>query len=345
MGRRHHHCQLHAGANADVDQLPSRQELLSRFGLFQCECTPEVAPNGVVSCGCEECARWQAFLEGRLPGGPTWRQYEVWTREYVTALAAYMWQRAEQLELERLVILEVGAGDGRLSAYLQVALAATCPAAGLCAIELRCSDNGSNVLHASSPFRDLVEMLPCEEALGKHRPAIVLCSWMPLGVDWTSSMRACPQVKEYILIGEADGGICGHPMLTWGGDTIGDDPDQAAQREHSCMDIASTPDQAQQPARICMCTLASSDELGEQRRGSGHDHNECNFWGCADTLLKGDVLGEVKCAASLQRRAAEISNCVFQRVDLAELSALQLGRTDERWLTATKSRTVSFRRC
>lgn len=62
-------------------------------------------------------------------------------------------QRAEQLELERLVILEVGGGDGRLSAHLQVALEATCPATSLSAIELRCSDNGSNALHASSPFR------------------------------------------------------------------------------------------------------------------------------------------------------------------------------------------------
>ena len=51
----------------------------------------QVAPTEVVSCGCGECARWQAFVEGRLPGGPTWRQYEVWTREYLTALAAYLW--------------------------------------------------------------------------------------------------------------------------------------------------------------------------------------------------------------------------------------------------------------
>lgn len=50
----------------------------------------QVAHTGVVSCGCVGCARWQAFLEGRLPGGPTWRQYEVWTRDYVTALAAYL---------------------------------------------------------------------------------------------------------------------------------------------------------------------------------------------------------------------------------------------------------------
>ncbi len=48
--------------------------------------------------------------------------------------------------------------------------------------------------------RDSVEMLPCDEALAEHRPDVVLCSWMPLGVDWTSSMRACPQVSLLGLI-------------------------------------------------------------------------------------------------------------------------------------------------
>lgn len=77
---------------------------------------------------------------------------------------------------------------------------------------------------------------------------------------------SCCEVKEYILIGEADGGICGHPLLTWGGNTMGDDPDQAVQREHNCMDVAGAPDQAHQTARICTCTLASCDELGDQLR-------------------------------------------------------------------------------
>ncbi len=73
-------------------------------------------------------------------------------------------------------------------------------------------------------------------------------------------------MKEYILIGEADGGICGHPTLTWGGSNVGDISNEAAQREHSCTDIASAPDQAQQSATTGMCTPASSDELGEQLR-------------------------------------------------------------------------------
>ena len=50
----------------------------------------------------------------------------------------------------------------------------------------------------------------------KQRPqVIVLCSWMPMGQDWTSHFRNA-KVDEYILIGEADDGSCGDNWLTWG---------------------------------------------------------------------------------------------------------------------------------
>jgi hypothetical protein len=59
---------------------------------------------------------------------------------------------------------------------------------------------------------------------------IVLCSWMPPGQDWTAAFRrpiadvddgrdrdgTARLVEEYILIGEADDGTCGHNWLTWG---------------------------------------------------------------------------------------------------------------------------------
>ena len=65
-------------------------------------------------------------------------------------------------------------------------------------------------------LRDQVMLLPAEEALEQFQPHIVLVSWMPLGMDFTTSIRATASVLEYILIGEADSGICGHPRLTWG---------------------------------------------------------------------------------------------------------------------------------
>jgi len=47
-------------------------------------------PSGEVRCECAGCARWAAFVRGRLPEGPAWPQYEVFTREFVAGLAAYL---------------------------------------------------------------------------------------------------------------------------------------------------------------------------------------------------------------------------------------------------------------
>lgn len=59
-------------------------------------------------------------------------------------------------------------------------------------------------------------MLGFDAALAAHEPQIVLSSWMPMGRDWTAAVRRTPSVREYVLIGEADYGICGDPWLTWG---------------------------------------------------------------------------------------------------------------------------------
>lgn len=55
---------------------------------------PQVRASGEVACSCARCARWAAYVRGRLPGGPAWPQYEVLTAEFVAGLAAYMRQAA-----------------------------------------------------------------------------------------------------------------------------------------------------------------------------------------------------------------------------------------------------------
>ena len=52
----------------------------------------QVQASGEVACSCAGCARWGAFVRGRLPGGPAWPQYEVLTAEFVAGLAAYLRQ-------------------------------------------------------------------------------------------------------------------------------------------------------------------------------------------------------------------------------------------------------------
>jgi hypothetical protein len=77
-----------------------------------------------------------------------------------------------------------------------------------------------------------VEKLSLSEALQQYNPfdsnrtrnhqLIVICSWMPTGVDWTQQIRD-NHVDEYILIGECDDGICGDNWLTFGNPIFRDD--------------------------------------------------------------------------------------------------------------------------
>lgn len=107
-------------------------------------------------------------------------------------------------------------------------------------------------LNSFSPSDDQpsVERISAIESLRKYGPTIdnykyrrliVLCSWMPPGQDWTADFRRPlvdndrkaivsesgdmdddkkdidrRVVEEYILIGEADNGTCGHNWYTWG---------------------------------------------------------------------------------------------------------------------------------
>ena len=61
------------------------------------------------------------------------------------------------------------------------------------------------------------------EALKTYRPHLVLCSWMPMGVDWTRAFRECGSVGEYLLLGEVYDGAVGHNWETWGNPAFADD--------------------------------------------------------------------------------------------------------------------------
>jgi len=66
----------------------------------------------------------------------------------------------------------------------------------------------------------LSEQLPSDQHVRRPQ-VIVICSWMPMGQDWTSFFRNAG-VDEYILIGEADDGSCGDNWLTWGNQAFHD---------------------------------------------------------------------------------------------------------------------------
>lgn len=136
--------------------------------------------------------------------------YEVLSREYIAGLGGYLAQRIEELggtEENPLMILETGAGDGRLTHFLRLCLEDLSPGKS----NLVATDKKQNWI----PIHYPVEVLDYRKALQKYNPTIVIASWMPLGKDWTPAYRKTPSVQEYLLIGEPDGGVCGS-FATWG---------------------------------------------------------------------------------------------------------------------------------
>ena len=83
--------------------------------------------------------------------------------------------------------------------------------------------------------------LPDLEDTKLQRPqVIVLCSWMPMGQDWTSHFRNA-EVDEYVLIGEADDGSCGDNWLTWGNRAFCDPHDETTERTNPQSNDGSLP--------------------------------------------------------------------------------------------------------
>jgi hypothetical protein len=175
------------------------------------------------------CGAFNALCEER-------NIYQLWTREYVDKLAIYLLERANHHDhsLGETVIIDMGAGDGLLAEQLQLTMSKDIRANAarrkspthVKVPTIISVDNGSWRIRP----RATVEKLSVEEALAKYAPqgsncssdmqarpqqTIVLCSWMPMGVDWTALFRQY-QVDEYILIGECDDGTCGDNWSTWG---------------------------------------------------------------------------------------------------------------------------------
>mmetsp|Transcript_23575 Transcript_23575/g.38270 ORF Transcript_23575/g.38270 Transcript_23575/m.38270 type:complete len:234 (+) Transcript_23575:2-703(+) len=165
------------------------------------------------------------------------------------------------------IILDVGAGDGRLVYFLRRAMEEIAKKENRHSKEeqepnlpiIIATDDGSWKAPIYDNKHIRVEQLSAIEALDKYGPKtgtttpdqhgvaakkktrlIVLCSWMPPGQDWTADFRrpinnviaAAAKdengdydgkevtserlVEEYVLIGEADDGTCGHNWHTWG---------------------------------------------------------------------------------------------------------------------------------
>lgn len=113
--------------------------------------------------------------------------------------------RAAAAPTARLV--EVGAGSGHLAALLNATGQLSPPLVATDPFPTGYAQAESAIYGPAVGGRlsCQVEPLDADGAIAKHRPAIVLCSFMTAGEDWTAAWRAAA-VDEYVLIGDIGSG-------------------------------------------------------------------------------------------------------------------------------------------
>jgi hypothetical protein len=142
----------------------------------------------------EEEDKWYAFIKNKE--NPV---FEIWTKEYIDRFSNYLSERARLLggtKENPIIVLEVGAGIGKLSYFLTKKLKDL----KIDTIKVIATDYISTHFKINSKYNN-VESLPEKDALKKYNPAIVICSWMMPEEDWTPDFRKTKSVQEYILIG------------------------------------------------------------------------------------------------------------------------------------------------
>jgi len=217
----------------NISHLPTHQELIEIFSWldpshFEEEKDtklnfPEVFQEDVSKAGPVHFTTpldWIYFYSNKMN-----KICEVFNYEYLWGLAAYLKRRIGELqgavkkkkaendkELPSVTILEVGAGNGRLSHFLNEFLKQEEDLQGK--YSLIATDLEGNVGDFSNQFP--VVKLDSPQSIKTYRPTIILCSWMSMQLDLTSDFRKSKHVKEYILIGEVDYGVSGTYKETWG---------------------------------------------------------------------------------------------------------------------------------
>ena len=109
--------------------------------------------------------------------------FQIWTKEYLDGLSKMI-----KKHFPKAKVLEVGAGNGELTDQLKSR-----------GIDIIATDDGRWLLHKKHPVVDM----DYREAIESYKPDLVIASWIPMGEDWTPTMRK--NKANYILIGEAWG--------------------------------------------------------------------------------------------------------------------------------------------
>ncbi len=149
------------------------------------------------------------IAEARDAMGPySWRAlcrvatvYQLWTRESVDYLARML------VDVGARTVLEVGAGDGRLTQSLAIRLTPL-------GVSVVGQDDGSwAAMKGVQPAVCALRQESIPESLAAVAPDTVLVSWMPYNADWSPWFRDSASVERYIFIGEDRYGCTGTPDL------------------------------------------------------------------------------------------------------------------------------------
>ena len=329
--------------------LPRFEDVVSRYRLFRGDdtdaetgrrCSPETAHEGdaagEMTCRCGDCARWRRVVAGAPGEPPFWvsdpglletatetrkkprkPMYEVFTREHVAGLAAYFRARAAkrlgaEASTRSLRVLELGAGSGVLSRALAAATRAM-DAAGrvngertaACSVTYHATDDYS--------FRERTKASrePNDEDDDEDDEDDDDDDETVRAADYRVALRdaaVCDGSPPDVVL------ICWHPI-----------------REDWTRAVRLTPS-------VFEYVLVGETDFG----ACGHP---AETWGLSGDALS-DELEEDELSDELERHEWQPPHEAdgFERVDLDALSKHQVCRTDEPWLKARRSGTVSFRR-
>lgn len=158
--------------------------------------------------------KWRDFCDR-----PEHRVFELLNKEYIQSLAKYLLSNIYSIQDgdKPVTILEIAAGDGRLTHFLQEELDRKAPGKA----KIVATDDQSWNINPNFP----VDKIDNQTALDRYQPKIVICSWMPFETDFSQEIRSTKSVESYILIGES-GGATGDEWLTWGVPKVDWDADE-----------------------------------------------------------------------------------------------------------------------
>lgn len=166
--------------------------------------------------GYKDSSAFWNFMRGRKnKNGERIELHELLTQEFIEALSEHYSELIVKHMIdhpdEPFVLLEVGAGDGRLTGFIRAELMLRFGDK----VVVVATDKKSNGVSEEFP----VENMDYKDALDKYKPNAVIVSWMPCK-DWTKDFRDPKRnIQEYIHIGEPEAGMSG-TMETWDDDII-----------------------------------------------------------------------------------------------------------------------------